>query len=212
MDKIVLIGGGGHAASVLDTLLSGGRYDVVGIIDQKAEVTKAMLGIPFLGNDENLPILLKKGIKNAAISVGSVGDTSIRHRIYNMVKALGFKLPAIIDSSAVIGRCTIGEGVFIGKKAVVNALTNIDKMSIINTGAVIEHGCNIGEFCHIAPGAILGGGVTVGEHTHVGIGTVVIQGIHVGRTSLIGAGSVVVNDIRDGIKAYGNPCREVENI
>jgi UDP-N-acetylbacillosamine N-acetyltransferase len=55
----------------------------------------------------------------------------------------------------------------------------------------------------------LGGNVTIGNNTHIGIGTTVIQGVNIGDNSLIGAGSIVVKNMGGGIKAYGNPCREV---
>jgi acetyltransferase-like isoleucine patch superfamily enzyme len=50
----------------------------------------------------------------------------------------------------------------------------------------------------------------VGEGTWIGAGAVVIPGIRIGKNCIIGAGSVVVKDIPDGVKAYGNPCKIVE--
>ena len=37
-----------------------------------------------------------------------------------------------------------------------------------------------------------------------------IQCLNIGKNCMIGAGSVVVKDIPDGVKAYGNPCRVVD--
>lgn len=210
MDSILLIGGGGHAASVLDTLLSNNTYNVIGFTDSNPNIDKTLLGIPYLGDDSIFQDIYINGIKNAVIAIGSVGDTSIRVKVYNLVKKIGFNLPATIDPTAIVGRgCTIGEGVFIGKGVVINALSHINYMSIINSKAVIEHECHIGAFSHISPGCILGGNVKIGNNTHIGIGSTVIQGVEIGDNSLIGAGSIVVKHMGTGIKAYGNPCREV---
>jgi sugar O-acyltransferase (sialic acid O-acetyltransferase NeuD family) len=210
MDKVVLIGGGGHASSVLDALLSSKEYDVVGITDPSVRAGEKLLGIPFLGNDEILSELFNSGVKAAFIAVGSIGNTSLRVKLYESVKKIGFTLPVVKDPSAIIGRgCHISEGTFIGKGVIINALSEIGKMAIINSKALIEHECKIGAYCHIAPGSILGGNVLIGEHTHVGIGSIVLQGINVGHHSLIGAGSVVVKNIGEHKKAYGNPCNEV---
>lgn len=213
MDKIVLVGGGGHAASVLDTLLSSNSHNVIGITDSNAKSGSDLLGIHYIGDDNALQAIYDSGVKNAVIAIGSLGDTSIRRKLYNLVKNIGFNLPTIIDPTAIIGRgCKIDEGVFIGKGAVINTLSRIDKMAIVNSTAVLEHQCKIGAFSHVAPGCILGGNVTIGEHTHIGIGTTIIQGIDIGDRVLIGAGSTVVKNMRSGIKAYGSPCREVENL
>lgn len=212
MDKIVLIGGGGHAISVLDTLLSCDGYQVIGIVDSIFEGEKTLLGIPYLGDDSILQEIYNSGVNNAVIAVGSIGDTGLRVKLYDMAKKIGFNLPVIIDKTAIVGiECAISEGVFIGKGVVVNAFSTIGRMAIINSTALVEHECKIGAFSHIAPGCKLGGKVLVGEHTHIGIGSTVIQGVQIGDNSLIGAGSVVVKNIPNGIKAYGNPCREVEN-
>ncbi len=213
MDKIVLIGGGGHAISVLDTILSKKEYEVIGITDSCAKAGEQLLGVPILGSDELLPKLFENGVKLAFVTVGSVGDTNSRVKIYEKIKRIGFRLPVIIDPTAIVGRgCQISEGTFIGKGAVVNAHSKIDKMVIINSKALIEHECKIGAFCHVAPGSVLGGNVNIGEYTHVGIGSTVIQGINIGHHSLIGAGSVVLKDVSPYRKAYGNPCREVGGI
>ncbi len=210
MDSILLIGGGGHAVSVLDTLLSNDIYNVIGFTDSNLSIDKTLLGIPYLGDDSIFQEVYNNGIKNAVIAIGSVGDTSIRVKVHNLVKKIGFNLPTIIDPTAIIGRgCNIGEGAFIGKSVVINTLSQVSYMAIINSKAVIEHECNIGAFSHISPGCILGGNVTVGNHTHIGIGSTVIQGVKIGDNSLIGAGSIVVKHMGAGIKAYGNPCREV---
>ncbi len=205
--KLLLIGGGGHCHSVLDTIFSLNLYDEVAIIDN---IKSTYRGVPVIGQDENLPGLFKTGWTAAFITVGSVGNTGTRRRLYEMIKTIGFTSPVIIDPEAVVaGNVCIGDGTFVGKRAVVNTGTSIGICSIINTGSIIEHDCSIGEFSHISPGAVLCGEVSVGRDTHIGAASVVRQQITIGKETLIGAGSVVVNNISDGKKAYGNPCKVV---
>lgn len=207
-NKLLLIGGGGHCHSVLDSVLASGKYDAVGIIDS---MDSAYSGIPVIGTDEDIPRLFQDGWTDAFITVGSVGDTRIRRRLYGMVKRTGLTIPTIIDLTAIVGSdVTIGEGTFIGKRAVVNAGSTIGECAIINTGVIIEHDCKIGSFSHISSGAVLCGGVCIEHDTHVGAGTVARQLIKIGDNSLVGAGSVVTKDIPSNVKAYGNPCKVVE--
>ena len=205
--KLLLIGGGGHCRSVLDTAIRLGTFDELGIVDF---TDSSCLGIPVVGTDDDIPALIREGWNEACITVGSVGNTAIRRRLYEMAKSLGLSLTPIIDESAIVaGGAVIGEGTFIGKRAIVNTCAEIGTCAIINTGAIVEHDCRIGDFAHISPGAVICGQVSVGDDAHVGAGSVVRQQITVGSGALIGAGSTVVHNIPSDARAYGNPCKEV---
>ena len=207
--KILLIGGGGHCHSVLDSLDRLHQYDEIGIIDR--EPKSQVYGAPIVGRDDDLFQLFMQGWRYASITVGSIGVPTRRLALFQKLKKIGFELPAIIDPSALTGVASeIGEGAFVGKRAVINSGTYVGCGAIINTGAILEHDSVIGDFAHIAPGCILCGEVSIGENTHVGAGSVVRQQIRIGSYSLIGVGSVVVAPIGDHVKAFGNPCREVE--
>ena len=205
--KLLLIGGGGHCKSVLDGLLSLGIYSDIGIVD-KEQVT--LLGVSVVGSDQDLISLFQKGWTDAFVTVGSIGNTAIRRKLFDIIKQIGFHVPSVVDNTAVIARGTqIDEGCFVGKKAVINTGASLGKCAIVNTGAIIEHDCTVGDFSHISPGTVLCGQVKIGNDTHVGAGAVVRQQISIGNNVLIGAGSVVVKNVPDGQIAYGNPCKSV---
>ena len=206
-NKLLLVGGGGHCHSVLDSVILSCKYVEIGIIDN---VDCSYLGVKTVGTDVDLQRLFNEGWTDAFLSVGSVGNTDVRHRLFKKLKCVGFNVPSVIDPTAVVaGNVTIGEGVFVGKRSVINSGAVLGDCSIINTGAIIEHDCNIGSFSHISPGAVLCGQVNVGNDSHIGAGSVIRQQITIGDNSLIGAGSVVVRNIGDNCKAYGNPCKVV---
>lgn len=212
MKKVVLVGAGGHALSVIDSIQSKGDYEIVGITESGNHAGEKILGCEILGDDSILTSLFNSGVQHASITVGSINNTALREKLFLMLKRHGFILPAIIDKSAKISsKVLLGEGIYIGKNAIINPKATIKNMAIINTGAIIEHGCCIEEFSHIAPGAVLCGDVRIGAHTHIGANAVVIQGVNVGDNCLIGAGSVVVRNLPSGVIAYGNPCKAVIN-
>jgi sugar O-acyltransferase (sialic acid O-acetyltransferase NeuD family) len=210
MEKIVLLGAGGHALSIIDSIGAMEKYEIVGISDPHKNMGETVAGVEVLGDDSILETLFAKGIQNAFIAVGSTGSTLLRRKLYRMLQKIGFHLPAIIDPSSNIARnVLIKEGVFIGKGSIINTAGEIREMAIINTGAILEHHCYIGEFVHIGPGAVLCGDVRVNAQTHIGANATVIQGLTIGENSIIGAGSVVVKDVPSGVTAYGNPCKVV---
>lgn len=208
--KILLIGGGGHCLSVLDSLLESKEYNEIAIIDTKDKINDDILGVKIIGTDEDLTQLFEDGYRYAFISIGSIGNPKLRIRLYNLVKSIGYNVPIIADKSSVISKkAKLSEGVYVGKGAIINVGSVIRECAIINTGAIIEHECIINEFAHISPGTVLSGNVKIGKYTHIGTNSTVRQSISIGEETLIGSGSNVVKDIGDNTTAYGNPCREV---
>ena len=207
-EKIVLIGGGGHCRVIIDAIVNSGGYDVEGIVDPKLETDSKILGFPVLGDDDILLDLYKNGVRNAFVSVGSIGNCELRKILYKEIKNIGFNMPVVVHPKAVVARdVKIGEGTFVAASATVNPGTKIGKNVIINTSSSIDHDCVIGDFVHIAPGAILSGGIRVGSQTHIGTGANVIQCINIGKKCMIGAGLTLRDDLRDG-QSYIKPGTE----
>ena len=201
---LVLVGGGGHCKSVLDTVLQLGLYDKVVITDDRNPPGTRIMGCEVAGRDDILGGLYQDGIRHAFITVGSIKNTEPRRRLYARVRAMGFAFPNIVDASAVVSPSVrLGQGIFIGKNAVVNSCAKIEDMAIINTAAVVEHECVIGAFAHVAVGAVICGNVRIGDNTFVGAGATVIQGICIGENSVIGAGSLVLRDVGSQRVIYG---------
>ena len=208
MEDVLLIGAGGHAKSIIDSILSNGEFKIFGIIDKKEMVGDKVNGINIVGADEELSYFYDKGIKKAFVCIG---NNKVRKKLINKLEKIGFELISIIDRTAIIAKnTTILDGCFIGKGAIINSNSVIKKGPIINTGAIIEHDCIIGEYVHVAPGTTLCGGVEIGNETFIGANSVVIQYKKIGSDVLIGAGSVVTKDINNKTICYGNPCRKVE--
>ena len=207
-EKIILLGAGGHCQVIIDSILGSNKYEIVGIVDRPQSVGKNVLGVPIVGSDLDLQSIYDSGINNAFIAIGSIGNPKKRIELYQTINKIGFRLPNIIDETAIIAHnVKMGFGNYLGKRTIVNIGTKIGNMCIINSGAIVEHENTISDFAHIAPGATLCGNVYIGTKTHVGSGSVIIQGIKIGHDCLIGAGSTVIRNIPDEVKAYGVPAK-----
>lgn len=201
MDKIIIVGYGGHGKSVADSIRTISQFEIVGYTDAMDKHEK---NIVYLGTDEALPQLYQSGIQNAALGVGYMGRSMLRYKLYKKLRGIGYSLPIIIDPSAIVSLGTeIYEGTFVGKRAVINAGASIGRMCIINTGSIIEHGNMIGDFTHIAVGAVLCGDVVIGRHCLIGANATVLQGLQIGDNAIIGAGSLVLRNVESNAVQFG---------
>lgn len=197
-EKIVLVGGGGHAKVVIDAIKNSRKFDIYGILDSHLPKGESVLGVKVIGTDEMLPKIFEEGARNAVIAIGSIGNCGIRKRIYTNLKKIGFQLPVIQHPKSTIAEdVKIGEGTFIAAGVVINPGVKIGKNAIINTSSSVDHDCVIGDFVHIAPRTILSGGVKVGDETHIGTGTNVIQYRTIGKECMIGAGRTIRHNKSD---------------
>ncbi|QEK11318.1 acetyltransferase [Crassaminicella thermophila] len=205
MDKVILVGAGGHCKVVIDILRND--YEIVGLTDiDKTKHDKKFYGINVLGDDTLLKDLYKKGIKKALVTLGSVGDNLYREKLFNYVRHIGFDFINAISSRSIIADSVkLGIGNMIMEGTIINADTKIENNVIINTGTIIEHDCYIEKHVHISTGARLAGGVKVGEGSFIGIGSTVIQGVNIGKNVTIGAGTVIIQDIPDNVVVVGVP-------
>ncbi len=207
MDKLIIIGYGGHAKSVIDSVKSTNQYEIVGYTDLE---DRNSLEIAYLGKDDELGTLYEFGINHAFFGLGFMGKSLVRNKLYKRCKEIGFKFPVIADDSATIANnVQIGEGTYIGKRAVINSYTKIGRTCIINTGAIIEHENVIGDFTHVAVGATLCGNVCIASNCLIGANSTIIQGLSIGNNVIVGAGSVVTSDISDNNTVIGVPAKIV---
>lgn len=211
MEKIVLVGAGGHAKTIVDTIERQGVYEIAGFVDKDSLGKVVYHKYEVVGQDEDLGKLFQEGIHHAVISIGYMGNDLVRDRLYNLLKEIGYHLPIIVDDTAIVAKdAIIGEGTYIGRNAVINVEAEVGKMCIINTSAVVEHECKIGDFSHVAVGAVVCGKAVLGDHVFVGANATIIQQQKVGAYSVVGAGATVVEELPEGCVGVGTPAKVVK--
>ena len=195
MDKILLIGAGGHARSCIDVLEEENQFEIAGLIEKGESISNESLGYPVIGTDDDLKVL-RQQYKNALITVGQIKSPKIRIKLYQLLKELDFTLPVIVSPHAYVSKhAQIGEGSIIMHGVIINANAKIGNNCIINNRALIEHDAVIGDHCHIATGAIINGEVFVGNETFIGSGAVTKQCISIGNNCIVNAGIVLKRDV-----------------
>jgi UDP-perosamine 4-acetyltransferase len=193
MNKIVIIGGGGHSKVIISILKRLNKYEIVGYTDHYDNGD--ILGIPYLGKDDILATLIKKDVHHAVLGIGQLRNYKLRLDVSEYCQSLGYHFPSIVAPTAIVNEnVQLDNGVVVMDGVIINPGTKIGVFSIINTKSSIDHDCQIGKFVHIAPGVTISGSVTIKDFSLIGTGSSVIQNILIEEKCIIGGGSAVVRN------------------
>lgn len=202
MKKLILIGAGGFAKSVLDSI-DVEMYEIYGFIDDiKSGIH---LGYPILSNQ----IDFIEGKEKYSYFV-SIGDNRKRKYWYQELTKRNLEIISVIDKTAILSKnITYGRGLFVGKLAVINSDVRIGENVIVNTKALLEHGVRVGHHTNISTNVSINGDVIIGEETFIGSSSVVNGQLCIGNHTVIGSGSVVIRNVDSDTVVAGVPAKEV---
>lgn len=202
MKKIILVGGGGHALSVLEMVPN---HDIfLGYCDYKETPS---MPIKYLGNDED--VLSKYSPKDYdilhAVVYTSEVNLNLRSKLINKFRE--YKGANVVaDTAVVTPNSKIGDGTVVLHKSVVNHAT-IGKHCIINTGVIVEHCVAIGDDVFLGTSAVVCGDAKIGNNVFVGAGSVIRDGVSICDNTIIGMGAIVTQDITKSGVYVGTPAR-----
>lgn len=201
MNRLVIIGAGGHGKVIADNALKGGYTDIY-FVDDNA--MGDCMGFPIIGTSADV----EKWNDGTTDFVIGIGNNATRKRI---AEEHDVNWVTIVHPSAQIAfNVRIGQGTVVMANAVVNACAAVGEHCIINTSAVVEHDNVIGDYAHISPKAALGGNVHIGSLTHISISATVRNNTDICADCTVGAGAVVVKDITESGTYIGVPARKKE--
>ena len=209
---IIVIGAGGHAGVLVDSLKAAG-VTPNGITDPDPPRPGAdeFHGISYFGDDSELKHYPPEEV-SLVNGVSSPNSPEEHRSIYCKFKEKGYGFHDVIHPESVCSKnVDKGEGVQILASATVQTGVTLGNNLIVNTGASVDHDCQIGHHCHIAPGAVLSGDVKVENNVHIGTGAAIIQGIRIGQGAMVGAGAVVTEDVAPDTIVVGNPAEVLES-
>lgn len=209
MTELWLVGGGGHARSVIDVVEAQGLYQIAGLIDRPEKVGEKVLNYQILASDQELGSLVNEH-RIFLVTVGQLESPSSRIRLYEELKAAGAQLATICTPLARVSKyASVAKGSVVMHYAVVNSGASIGYNCIINTRATVEHDAHVGDHCHISTGAIVNGGVKIGKRVFVGSHATIKQEVAISDDVVIGAHSYVHRNIAEAGVYVGVPARRV---
>lgn len=186
--KVIIIGAGGHAKVIADTVRKSGDV-VLGFLDDNAsKIGEHFFGAKILGD-----VSQYARYASDAHFIIAMGNNLLRK---DLSEKMNCRWYTAIHPSAILGEGTsVGEGSFIGAGVIINAATSIGKHVIINTCAVVEHDCIIEDYAHLSPHSTMCGGASAGELSYVGAGAVLTNGAKLRSGVVLEAGTVATASI-----------------
>jgi sugar O-acyltransferase (sialic acid O-acetyltransferase NeuD family) len=200
-EKIIIIGGGSHARSILALLKKNKLSNhILGYTDIK----KSNLPLKYLGEDKKIFLLNKKKIK---LILGVGINLELRKKILNKFKKFKF-LSLVDDKSILFDNVDIGEGSIIFPNVSIGPNVIVGKFCVVHNSVVIEHDVNISENSYIGPGAVVCGNVKIGSNVLLGANSTMIQDTFIKNYCKLGAGSVLIKSFNYQKKLFvGSPAK-----
>jgi sugar O-acyltransferase (sialic acid O-acetyltransferase NeuD family) len=202
IDRIYLIGAGGHARVVYDAARIAFPNAVIIITDDNPDLAgKSIFDTRVSGRPPD------RYSDNEAVHV-AIGDNRIRFRKIEQLTATGAKLLTIKHPGATVSPfASVDVGCFLAAGSLVGPEAVLRQGVIVNHNAIVDHNCVVEAYSHVAPGAVLGGEVRIGKYALVGAGAVVLPGLKIGDGSVLGAGAILTRSLGEHILAVGIPAR-----
>ena len=208
MNDLIIIGSGGHARSVIDTVTLNDKFNICGVLDINFEASsnEKILGFSVLGGLE----LLKSFSPKTTVIFLAVGDNETRKKISLLTEYNRFETTNIVHPQAYVSEnALLGAGNFIGAFANIGAGAEIGNHCLMNTFSNLEHDVKVGDFCQFSPGSIVCGRSVISDNVFVGAGGIILDKISVSNGVIVGAGAVVTKNITDLNSTFvGVPARK----
>jgi sugar O-acyltransferase (sialic acid O-acetyltransferase NeuD family) len=160
MQRVLIVGAGGHGQAVAEAFALQGRTHLVGFVDDAAPVGSLVFGLPVLGNVGSLP---KLAAVADAVCV-AIGHNATRQRLVQQALQAGFALATVVHPRAFVSpSAVVGAGSAIMAGALVGTCAQLGQGAIVNCGAVVDHHAVVEDFGHLGVGACMAGGSRLGQ-------------------------------------------------
>ncbi len=167
---MIIIGAGGYAKVIAETIDLLDQIQVAGFIDDHIEKgTFVYEQLQVIGSVNDIQELSNRC---DAFVIG-IGNNDIRKQIADQYSGK-IHFETIIHPLAYVSKSAVlSEGSVVLAGSIVNSNSKIGKHSIINSNVVVDHDCQIGEFVHLVIGTLVGSNSIVSGSVKTQVGQII---------------------------------------
>lgn len=201
MKKLIIFGNTDEAQLAHYYFTTDSQYKVVAFtVESNYCDGSTLLGLPVINFDGILETF-GPADHDIFVAIGYSNLNSLRKRIYEKCKAIGYSLPSYISSRAtILNEGHIGDNCFILEDNTIQPYVKIGNNITLWSGNHIGHHSNIGDHTFIASHAVISGRVNIGEQCFIGVNATIRDNIQVADKCVIGAGALILKDAdADGV-------------
>lgn len=148
------------------------QYEVIGFLDDGAEVNYEVRGLKVLGTSN-----LISTFKSTQFII-AIGNPKLRKQLFNKLKDSGATLPNLIHPSAKIdayfvSKWHIIEGNIIFANTVLSCNVSLGNNNLINVGSILSHDTQLGNHNTLMQGCIINGFVKFKDECLVSPGLII---------------------------------------
>ena len=201
MKSIIIVGTGNLAEIAIQYLKRDVENPIIAFsVEKKYNTQNKFCGLPVI-DFENLLNSHPPATIQLLIAIGPNKANTVRQRLYNEAKELGYSFVTYISPRAnVWDPKMVGENSFIFDGCIVEPEARIGVNTIMWSGSVVAHHSIIGDHCFLAPSATISGKIVVKNNCFIGINATIRDHVIIEENCIIGCGAVIKkNTIKNGV-------------
>ncbi len=191
-DKLLIVGTGDYAEVAFFFLEKTGMYEIVGFSEERAyRKLPDLCNLPIY-DLEDIGTKFPKEVCKILVAIGPNRVNTVRERIFNELRALGYSFITYVHESAFVWDVSaLGVNTFIFPHVIVEPFATVGNNCVMWSGSVLAHHATLEDHCFLAPGVNISGRTRVKNNCFLGINSTVRDNIVIGEKCIIGAGSVI---------------------
>ncbi|MBK8892422.1 MAG: NeuD/PglB/VioB family sugar acetyltransferase [Dechloromonas sp.] len=188
MERLLVVGAGGHGRSVAEAVAASGAFIVAGFLDDAFPELERVWEVPVLGKVSELA-RFRDAADHACVAIG---NNALRRRVTVELRDAGFVLATVIHPRAIVSpTAMIGAGSAIMAGAIVGTEARLGDGVIVNCAAVVDHHCRVGDFGHLGVNAAMAGGAVLGASAWMQAGSALGYGVEIEDGGVLMPGEAV---------------------
>jgi sugar O-acyltransferase (sialic acid O-acetyltransferase NeuD family) len=192
--RLLIIGAGGHGASVSEAAQLSGAFEVVGFLDDALPDGRALLNWTVLGAIGDLSNLdqLNSYRRVCDQVIVAVGNNAVREKLTHQLVDAGFIMATVIHPRSFVSpSAVVGCGSAVMAGAILGTQARLGLGSIVNCGAVVDHDARVEDFGHLGVNASMAGGTQLGCGAWLQAGAVLGYGVVIPAGVILAPGQAV---------------------